>query len=67
MNGLTLILDLIVHKRIGDKYKNIFDTYNFFNQRAKASPMIRNQMKLDYEVIDKWTQSTIQYALNHQE
>ncbi len=57
---------LIVHKRIGDEYKNIFGTHQFFEQRAQASPIVRNQMKLDAEVFEKWMQSEIQYALDHQ-
>jgi hypothetical protein len=58
---------LIIHKRIGDEYQNVFMHHNLFDQIKQSNPLFRTQAKLDAAGIEKFIRTQINYALKHQE
>ena len=57
---------LIIHKKIGDEYQNVFVQHTFFEQVQQSNPLFRTQAKLDAAAIEEFIRTYINYAFKHQ-
>ena len=58
---------LIIHKKIGDEYQNVFVDHAFFDQVKQSNPLFRTQTRLDAAAIEKFISDYITYVVHYQE
>jgi hypothetical protein len=58
---------LIIHKKIGVEYQNVFVHHTLFDQVKQSNPLFLTQAQIDAVAIEKFIREYINYALKHQE